>query len=308
LVGSDAVVPEVVEQSAPAVEEFKTKEEDENNDEDTHEYYSSYYCSMPGELNIQDRRLLDHLEWQSKLVEEGLTTLSQNQISFLVQRDRAYRGQKWTRQDADFVFCGPWQEDVCFYIDIFTGEALRVDKDTDILTQAELEEHWEAVQESDDKELRQFVKEKMWNLGPGAAAWNIVDAVWVRKWKRNPDGTYKIKSRLCARGFLDRQVPHLTTRATTSTKLSPKLILSLSVIFDLKLETWDVSGAFLKGFPFPELRRKLQARGINTPERHVVLRPPSDVYQKLAKIPGSRVYTKTINLGWVLWLLKLMYV
>ena len=58
------------------------------------------------------------------------------------------------------MFPGPWQEDVCFYIDVFTGEAFRVDKDTDSLTKEELETHWEEVLKADEKELRQFVQAK----------------------------------------------------------------------------------------------------------------------------------------------------
>ena len=93
------------------------------------------------------------------------------------------------------------------------------------------------------------------------------------------------RQEVCVRGFLDRQVKHLATRATTATKLSQKLIDSLSVIFDLELETWDVSGAFLKGFPFTELRHRLRKRGIITPERHVCVRPPDEVWQLPA--PGG---------------------
>ena len=120
-------------------------------------------------------------------------------------------------------------------------------------------------------------------------------------------GQAKLKARLCARGFLDRQVPHVTTRVTTSTKLSPKIILSPSVIFNLTLETWDVLGAFLKGFPFTELRKKLKRRRIPTPERHVVVRPPEDVWDRLKDIPGSGVTKTTETFDMVLWLLKPMY-
>ena len=83
-----------------------------------------------------------------------------------------------------------------------------------------------------------------------------IDAIWVRKWKWYlVDGKRirKVKSRLCARGFLDAQAQQLPTGATTATKLSQRLLVSLSVLLGFKLETWDVSGAFLKGFPFPEL-------------------------------------------------------
>ena len=89
-----------------------------------------------------------------------------------------------------------------------------------------------------------------------ASACNLdpVDASCVRKLKLKSDGTIVLKHRLCARGFLDSQVRHLTARATTTTKLNQKLLLAISQIDGHELESWDVSGAFLEVFPKEKLR------------------------------------------------------
>ena len=44
----------------------------------------------------------------------------------------------------------------------------------------------------------------------------IIDAIWVRKWKRVEKAgrvVYIVKSRLCARGFLDSQGDHTLSSA-----------------------------------------------------------------------------------------------
>eukprot|EP00959_Pyramimonas_sp_CCMP1952_P228554 4778300-Pyramimonas_sp.AAC.1 len=76
-----------------------------------------------------------------------------------------------------------------------------------------------------------------------------------------------VKSRLCARGFLDGQGASLSKRATTATRLSQRLLVSLAAIYDFTIESWDVTGAFLKGLPFKDMYEVLRKRGIKTPER-----------------------------------------
>ena len=45
-------------------------------------------------------------------------------------------------------------EDVCFYIDLVTGQAFKVDSDTDNLKEHEVHEHWDLVEEADLKEIK----------------------------------------------------------------------------------------------------------------------------------------------------------
>ena len=53
-----------------------------------------------------------------------------------------------------------------------------------------------------------------------------IDAHWVRKWKRLPDKSLKVKSRLCARGCLDQQKSLLTTCSATATRLLQRILVS----------------------------------------------------------------------------------
>ena len=215
----------------------------------------------------------------------------------------------WTREEADYVFKGPWDHDTCFYIDLVTLETFKVDEDTNNLTEADIVSNWAAVERADRKELQQFVNEKVWrSMHETQTSSRPIDAIWIRKWKRLSDGTYEIKSRLCARGFLDAQAAMIPTRSTTASRLSQRLLVSLSVLLGYPLESWDVSGAFLKGFPFREVEQHMRARGIKTPKRQVTLKPPKNVWRHLRDIKGSGVHVSdALSDTFLLELLKPMY-
>ena len=115
-------------------------------------------------------------------------------------------------------------------------EAFRVDGDTDNLTEEEICEHWDEVNAADRKEIEQFAKEKVCKLRESASLTPpAIDAIWSRKWKRSSDAhggrIRTIKGRLCARGVLVAQGHELTTRATTESRLSQRLLAALSVTF-----------------------------------------------------------------------------
>ena len=85
---------------------------------------------------------------------------------------------------------------------------------------------------------------------------NLIDAVWVRRWKYDPKlGRKVIKSRLCGRGFLDKQKFDIQRHSSTASRLSQKLVVSVAQCHDdFDLESWDISTAFLQGLTFEELR------------------------------------------------------
>ena len=229
--------------------------------DDMGDLYRSFFSSCPLDAfeRSKDKFLLDHLHWQSEMIQEGLNHLHNAEKAFHAQKQANEVFGNWTKQEAHIVIPGPWKRNECFFIDLRTQEAFKVDTDTDILSEKELYENWDKVEAADRKELKQFVENNVWKAKRASdCKLPPVDAIWVRKWKRQQDGTLVVKSRLCARGFLDMQGPQLTTRATTATKLSQKLLLALSQIFGLELESWDVSGAFLKGFPFREIEERLK--------------------------------------------------
>ncbi len=76
-----------------------------------------------------------------------------------------------------------------------------------------------------------------------------------------------IKSRLCARGFLDKQKQDIMRHSSTASRLSHKMACSLAVTYHLEIQAWDISTAFLQGLQFNELRQKAQELGheINVP-------------------------------------------
>jgi hypothetical protein len=111
-----------------------------------------------------------------------------------------------------------------------TARIFKVDEATSNIDENDITpDMWDKVDAAELAGPQQFVDERAFKKIHRSQIMSdmvVIDARWVRKWKRNPDGPYKIKSRLCARGFLDQQRDQLTTRSTTATRLSQRLLLS----------------------------------------------------------------------------------
>ena len=77
---------------------------------------------------------------------------------------------------------------------------------------------------------------------------------------------------------IDQQKTQLTTRSTTTTRLSQRLLVSQAARKKGKtIESWDIAGAFLKGFDFKSIQKALQKMGLSAPTRQVVIYPPMNV-------------------------------
>lgn len=168
-----------------------------------------------------------------------------------------------------------------------TARIYKVDSDTSNIDEESIDPKlWKEIDSADEAEIKQFAEEKAFKkihkmqISEGMIE---IDGVWIRKKKRYPGGELKMKSRMCARGCFDSQKHQLTTRSTTATKLSQRLAVSTAARKNLKLESLDIGGAFLKGYSFEAIRRALQKRGIQAPERKVVVYPPANVWRHLAK-------------------------
>ena len=87
---------------------------------------------------------------------------------------------------------------------------------------------------------------------------NIVDGIWVRRWidRRN----LKLKCRLVARGYLDKQRIEIDRHSSTASHLSHRLALSQAVQHDLVIEAIDISTAFLQGLRFTEVAATITVR------------------------------------------------
>ena len=84
-----------------------------------------------------------------------------------------------------------------YYMELVTGSVYRVDKDTDILTEAALAKYADQVREADRKELKQFLQNSVFlkrHRSRLPHQCNLVDCVWARRWK---DGKVK-KPSLCS--------------------------------------------------------------------------------------------------------------
>ena len=126
----------------------------------------------------------------------------------------------------------------------------------------EIAEDFDEVQKADRAELIGFARHKLFKVQDtmyADSSWNMVDAVWARRWKSvmNESGqmVWIVKSRLCGRGFLDNQKTIIQRLASTASRISQRLLISLCVIFQLMLETWDISNAFLQGLTYEQLEK-----------------------------------------------------
>ena len=145
---------------------------------------------------------------------------------------------------------------------------------------------WNEVNAADASEIRQFVETNSFVKIHSSAVTEemiFVDAIWVRKYKRMPNGSRQVKSRLCARGCFNDQRSLLTTRSTRATRLTQRMLLSISANEDFDVESWDIGGAFLKVLSFEQVRELLRAKGIRSPTRKVLIIAPANVWRHLAK-------------------------
>ena len=168
-----------------------------------------------------------------------------------------------------------------------TARIFKVDKNTNNFEEETIDPKlWKEVDLADEAEIKHFADEKSFKkihrtqISEGMIE---IDGVWIREKKRYTGGELRLKSRMCARGNLDSQKQQLTMRPTTATKLSQRLAVSVAARKNLKVESLDVGRAFLKGYSFEAIRKALQKRGIQTPEKEVVVYPPANVWRHLAK-------------------------
>ena len=106
-------------------------------------------------------------------------------------------------------------------------------------------------------ELMRWVKHGAWKRGKLSDASNVLKSKWVLKWKDIQDGqtkSRKIKARLVAQGFSDRQ--STDTYAGTSTRWGQRLLITIAVQRKWALWSADISEAFLRGLTFRELHEE----------------------------------------------------
>ena len=78
----------------------------------------------------------------------------------------------------------------------------------------------------------------------------------------------------------------MPTRSTRATRLSQRILVSTAANEGLDLESWDISGTFLKGLTFERVR---QIKGITTPVRKgaIIAPAPANVFRHLAEFDSK---------------------
>lgn len=106
---------------------------------------------------------------------------------------------------------------------------------------------------------------------------------------------------------MDAQKSTLPTRSTTATRLSQRILISMAAAYGFEVESLDVSGAFLKGLSFHQVRKLLNERGHNCPQRVVIVIPPANVWRHLAAVNSKFHVPEDKMQDWVLLAKKPIY-
>eukprot|EP00959_Pyramimonas_sp_CCMP1952_P351399 7362623-Pyramimonas_sp.AAC.1 len=72
-----------------------------------------------------------------------------------------------------------------FLFDLHTGESIFAQSD-DILAEEEIYQYWHLADKADQQEARYFIDNHCFQAkhGNDLDSGNIIDAVWVRRWKK----------------------------------------------------------------------------------------------------------------------------
>ena len=97
---------------------------------------------------------------------------------------------RWTKKEATAVIQGEVAEPRCFYYELQSGKAFSV-TDALILTEQDVTANFPKVDAADRKELEAFAKFKTCVARKSEGLSNVIDCVWVRRWKqlKQQDGT-----------------------------------------------------------------------------------------------------------------------
>ena len=94
--------------------------------------------------------------------------------------------ETWTKDAAHFTLAHTGlEEDLCFYIDVVTGEYVAATVNPNALTQQDMIDYFDLVNEADPTEIAQFTAEAVWKVcRADTATTSEIDCTWIRTWKR----------------------------------------------------------------------------------------------------------------------------
>ena len=125
-----------------------------------------------------------------------------------------------------------------------------VKRDDDLLTPQQMKEHHQEVRAARLSELQTWVKLGCLSRKLRSTARNIIDTRWVLKFKWVQQGNQwirTIRARLTVRGFKDSGKADVDRYAGTSSRSSPKVVVSEAVCRGWEILSADISKAFLQG-------------------------------------------------------------
>ena len=180
----------------------------------------------------------------------------------------------------DSALVRPRDDEVVVYHYNVDGVEAVIERVNNVLTREEALQHTDACREAMVAELMRWHKHSAWHRGPRSKADNILSSKWVLKWKVMGDQR-KIKGRMVAQGFKDRQTD-LPTYSATSTRWSQRLLVAIATQQGWSLISADVSEAFLRGLTYDELLES----GEQTTRRSVQLALPPGTADLLRSLLG----------------------
>ena len=101
-------------------------------------------------------------------------------------------------------------------------------------------------EEARQKELQSFIDTETY-VEVDDEGQEAISTRWVYTYKPLPDGGFKPKARLVARGYEDREISQLDTSSPTCTKANFRLALALSCTFGWVPHGINIKTAFLQG-------------------------------------------------------------
>ena len=165
-----------------------------------------------------------------------------------------------------------------------------IEREADSLTPEQLKTHAKEVDEACLSELRKWVNLGALKIRNRAGSPNIMDSRWVIRFKRMPDSSLIVKSRLCIRGSKDGQIEMLDTFAGTASRYGQRAVNIVAATKRWLLWSLDVSQAFLKGLTFEEVSQMT-----GTPLRSVQLTLPKGAAAILQKLPGYEKFDPLVQ-------------
>ena len=156
--------------------------------------------------------------------------------------------------------------------------SVQIEKNYDALTAQDIRKHHKLVEEAIRKEVGSFVEHDTFERQSKSKSRNTCSSRWVLRWKE-VDGKRIVKARLTIRGFED--LTEVPSYASTATRWTQRLVVSIAAQRQWTLLIADVSTAFLRGMSFEELATLTKA-----PVREVSFIPPKGSEKYFTELKG----------------------